>query len=120
MSRGPGALQRSILEVLESVTGAQLPWRELKRRFPVEVKNKNFYRALRSLRRMGQVQDVYLTDGRRRYVRRTYPARVGEVTYLFGEDVDRILAGLRKPQRESILAGVIEDGGAERAPHVVA
>jgi hypothetical protein len=75
MSRGPGALQRRILEVLAQEPTGYLPWRWLKNRFPLQVRDKSFYRAVRSLRRMGRIDD-YTVDrgpgpgpcGRARYV----------------------------------------------------
>ena len=75
MSRGPGALQRRILEVLAQEPTAYLPWRWLKNRFPLQVRDKSFYRAIRSLRRMGRIDD-YTVDrgscpglgGRARYI----------------------------------------------------
>src|SRR3954447_21694934 len=41
-------------------------WPRLKRRFPTEVHHKTFYRAVRSLRRMGRVR--FCDDGRLRYL----------------------------------------------------
>jgi hypothetical protein len=64
MSRGPGALQMRILEVLahDEPTG-YLPWRWLKNRFPLQVRDKSFYRAVRSLRRMGRIDDYTVDRG---------------------------------------------------------
>ena len=75
MSRGPGVLQRRILEVLSQEPTGYLPWRWLKNRFPLQVWDKSFYRAIRSLRRMGRIDD-YTVDrgpgpglcGRARYI----------------------------------------------------
>ncbi len=75
MSRGPGALQRRILEVLSEEPTGYLPWRWLKDRFPLQVRDKSFYRAVRSLRLMGRIDD-YTVDrgpgpglcGRARYI----------------------------------------------------
>jgi hypothetical protein len=75
VSRGPGALQRRILEALAREPTGYLPWRWLKNRFPLQVRDKSFYRAIRSLRRMGRIDD-YTVDrgpgpgpcGRARYI----------------------------------------------------
>lgn len=75
MSRGPGHLQRRILEVLAQEPTGYLPWRWLKNRFPLQVWDRSFYRAIRSLRRMGRIDD-YTVDrgpgpglsGRARYI----------------------------------------------------
>jgi hypothetical protein len=57
VSRGPGILQLRILEVLAQEPTGNLPWRWLKNRFPLQVRDKSFYRAIRSLRRMGRIED---------------------------------------------------------------
>jgi hypothetical protein len=75
MSRGPGRLQLSILRELAQEPTGYLPWRSLRERFPHEVRDKSFYRAIRSLRRMGRIDD-YIVDrgpgpglcGRARYI----------------------------------------------------
>ncbi len=75
MSRGPGALQRRILHELAQEPTGYLPWRWLRQRFPFEVRDKSFYRAVRALRRMGRIID-YTVDrgsgpglsGRARYI----------------------------------------------------
>ncbi len=63
MSRGPGALQRRILEVLSEEPTGYLPWRWLKDRFPLQVRDKSFYRAVRSLRLMGRIDDFTVDRG---------------------------------------------------------
>ena len=57
MSRGLGALQRRIKGELARQPTKRLPWDELKRRFPQEVEQRTFFRAVRSLRRRGLVYD---------------------------------------------------------------
>jgi hypothetical protein len=66
VSRGPGELQRRIIHELALEPGARLPWRELRSRFPRQVEDKSFFRAVRSLRKRGLVFDHYA--GERRYV----------------------------------------------------
>jgi hypothetical protein len=57
MSRGLGALQRRIIGELARQPTKRLPWVDLKRRFPQEVEQRTFFRAVRSLRRRGLVYD---------------------------------------------------------------
>jgi DNA-binding transcriptional ArsR family regulator len=57
VGRGPGALQRRIISELAGQWTKRLPWDELKRRFPEEVEQRTFYRAVRGLRRRGLVYD---------------------------------------------------------------
>ena len=57
MSRGLGALQRRIKGELARQPTKRLPWDELKRRFPEEVRQRTFFRAIRGLRRRGLVHD---------------------------------------------------------------
>lgn len=57
MGRGPGVLQQQIISELASQPTKRLPWAEVKRRFPEEVEQKTFYRAVRGLRRRGLVYD---------------------------------------------------------------
>jgi hypothetical protein len=57
MSRGLGALQRRIISELARQPTKRLPWDELKRRYPEEVRQRTFFRAVRSLRRRGLVYD---------------------------------------------------------------
>jgi len=64
MSRGPGRLGREILRELHETPGRRLAWGELKRRFPAAVRNKSFYRAVRSLRRAGRILDAEIGSER--------------------------------------------------------
>jgi hypothetical protein len=57
MSRGLGTLQRRIIGELARQPTKRLPWDELKRRFPEEVEQKTFFRAVRGLRHRGLVYD---------------------------------------------------------------
>jgi hypothetical protein len=57
VGRGPGGLQRRIISELAGQRTKRLPWHELKRRFPEEVEQRKFYRAVRGLRRRGLVYD---------------------------------------------------------------
>jgi hypothetical protein len=66
MSRGPGALQKAIMDELRKAPGVGLPWTELKSRFPKEVAQHSLHRAVRSLLDRGLVFDHYA--GNRRYV----------------------------------------------------
>ncbi len=72
VSRGPGALQRQILEVLSQEPALRMEWDRLRRRFPDEVRQKTFYRALRGLVRMGRVE-LIVEPGGYRYLRRSPP-----------------------------------------------
>jgi hypothetical protein len=57
VGRGPGVLQQRIISELARQRTKRLPWDELKRRFPQEVEQRTFFRAVRSLRRRGLVYD---------------------------------------------------------------
>ena len=57
MGRGPGVLQRRIINELAQQRTKRLPFDELRRRFPEEVRQKTFYRAVRGLRRRRLVYD---------------------------------------------------------------
>jgi hypothetical protein len=57
MSRGPGRLQAKILDELSREPGGRIPWRWLRQRYPHEVRQKSFYRAIRSLRRRRRIID---------------------------------------------------------------
>ena len=100
MSRGPGVLQRRILDELAQETSGNLPWRWLRQRFPHEVRDKSFYRAIRSLRRMGRIDD-YTVDrgpglglcGRARYIAIIPVYQVGG-RLRFALEADRELAAL--------------------------
>jgi hypothetical protein len=94
MSRGPGRLQLSILHELSQEPGGRLPWRWLRERFPYEVRDKSFFRAIRSLRRMGRIDD-YIVDhgpgpglcGRARYIAIVPIYEIGgRVCFAFEED----------------------------------
>lgn len=63
MSRGPGCLQRSILHALSQEPGGRLPWRWLRERYPLAVRDKSFFRAIRSLRRTGRIVDFTIDRG---------------------------------------------------------
>jgi hypothetical protein len=52
-----GALQLRIKGELARQPTKRLPWAELKRRFPQEVEQRTFFRAVRGLRRRGLVYD---------------------------------------------------------------
>jgi hypothetical protein len=57
VGKGPGVLQQRIISELARQPTKRLPWDELKRRFPQEVEQRTFFRAVRSLRRRGLVYD---------------------------------------------------------------
>jgi hypothetical protein len=63
MSKGPGTVQREILVELQAAHGS-LPWEELRRRFPRQAEDHSLHRAVRSLKRMGYIQERKLR-GRR-------------------------------------------------------
>jgi hypothetical protein len=63
VSLGSGRLQLSILHELSQEPTGYLPWRWLKKRFPDQVRDKSFYRAVRSLRRMGRIIDYEVDRG---------------------------------------------------------
>jgi hypothetical protein len=102
VSRGPGALQRAVLEVLDEEPGKRMWWPKIKQRFPVEVRSKNFYRAVRSLRRMGRVRLyddgclIYL--GKERY----YPR--GGKTAVSEEDLAELLRSLPRRERDILVS----------------
>ena len=66
MSRGPGTLQRRIVDELARTPASSLPWTALRRRFPRQVSDRSLYRAMRGLVRMGLVFEHHI--GSRRYV----------------------------------------------------
>ena len=111
MSRGPGRIQRAILHELALEPGGRLPWRWLRQRFPHEVKQKSFYRAIRSLRRMGRILDYevdygYGLGGRCRYIALVPIYEVRGRLY-FAYEADRALAALAdeaKHQLRSVAA----------------
>jgi hypothetical protein len=108
VSRGPGALQRRILEVLAQEPTGYLPWRWLKDRFPLQVRDKSFYRAVRSLRSMGRIDD-YTVDrghglglcGRARYIAIIPVYRVGG-RLRFALEADRELAALAEAEQRQV------------------
>jgi hypothetical protein len=57
MGKGLGTLQRRITGELARQPTKRLPWDELKDRFPQEIEQRTFFRAVRSLRRRGLVYD---------------------------------------------------------------
>jgi hypothetical protein len=63
VSRGPGCLQRRILHELSQEPTGRLPWRWLNKRFPFEVRDKSYYRAIRALRRSGRILDYTVDRG---------------------------------------------------------
>jgi hypothetical protein len=98
VSRGPGKLQRSILDVLSQQPSGRLLWRSLRKRYPHEVRTKSFYRAVRSLRRMGRILDYEANYGPRLCARFRYIALVpvyevgGRLHFAY--EADRELAAL--------------------------
>ena len=98
MSRGPGRIQRAILHELALEPGGRLPWRWLRQRFPHEVKQKSFYRAITSLVRMERILD-YEVDygpglgGRVRYISLVPIYDVGGRLH-FAYEADREVAAL--------------------------
>jgi hypothetical protein len=92
VSKGPGTLQRRILCELAQEPTRYLPWRWLKKRFPLQVRDKSFYRAVRSLRRMGRIIDYEIdrppgTGGHTRYIAIVPVYEVsGRLRYTFEED----------------------------------
>ena len=103
MSRGPGALQREILEVLAGEPGNRMWWRRLKERFPVEVEHKTFYRAVRSLLRMGR---VHMYDGGSGfiYIEKLAYCRVGDTVAIADEELREILRSASRQDRRAWLA----------------
>jgi hypothetical protein len=57
VGKGPGVLQQRIISELARQRTKRLRWDELKRRFPKEVEQSSFFRAIRGLRRRGLVVD---------------------------------------------------------------
>jgi hypothetical protein len=108
MSRGPGRLQRRIIHELAEEPTGQLPWRWLKQRFPFQVRDKSFYRAVRSLRRMGRIDD-YTVDrgpgpglcGRARYIAIVPVSEVGGRLH-FVLETDRELAALAEAAQRQV------------------
>jgi hypothetical protein len=66
VSRGPGRLQKAIIDELRKAPGTELLWAKLKNRFPKESAQHSLHRAVQSLRERGLVFDHYVFG--RRYV----------------------------------------------------
>jgi hypothetical protein len=66
MSREPGTIQRAILNLLYEARGGYISWDDLKRPFPFEVFDKSFYRAVRALKKKGEIEDLEI--GGNRYI----------------------------------------------------
>lgn len=75
MSRGPGALQREVLDVLCSERGL-MTWDGLKDRFPLRLQDRSLHRAVRGLRKMGRIR-VAQVNGRR-WLAYCAPARISK------------------------------------------
>jgi hypothetical protein len=108
VSRGPGALQRRILCELAQEPTRYLPWRWLKKRFPLQVRDKSFYRAVRSLRRMGRIIDYEVDrgpgpglSGRARYIAIVPVYEVGG-RIRFALEADRELATLAEAAQRQV------------------
>jgi hypothetical protein len=108
MSRGPGRLQRKILHELSQEPTGRLPWRWLRRRFPYEVRDKSFYRAIRSLRRTGRIIDYTVNRGpgpglcgRARYVALVPVYEIGG-RLRFALEADRELAVLAEVAQRQV------------------
>jgi hypothetical protein len=63
LSKGPGAFQRRVLTELQAADGL-LPWAELRQRFPRQAEDRSLHRAVRSLKRMGYVEEHKLRGER--------------------------------------------------------
>jgi hypothetical protein len=80
MTRGPGSLGRRIIRELDEAPDHLLEWETLKSRFPLQVGDKSFYRAIRSLERMGIVSVIDEPEG-------SHPRRhVGLAAFAGGTD----------------------------------
>jgi hypothetical protein len=66
VSRGPGPLQRNILDELRQSPIAPLPWSELRKRFPRETAVRSLHRAVRGLLVRGLVYEHHVVG--RRYL----------------------------------------------------
>jgi hypothetical protein len=106
MSRGCGRLQLSILHELAQEPGGRLPWRWLRERYPYEVRNKSFFRAIRALRRTGRIIDykVDLLPGRGGHGRYIAIAPVGFVggRLHFAHEADRELVALAEAAQRQL------------------
>jgi hypothetical protein len=103
MSRGPGALQRRILGVLGNEPGERMWWRWLKERFPEEVADKNFYRAIRSLSRMGAIQFSDERSGHRYVYKNPYYIRANTFV-VNSEELAEILKEASRQDRADFIA----------------
>ncbi len=106
MSRGPGQLQLSILHTLSQEPGGRLPWRWLRERYPHQVRDKSFYRAVRSLRRIGRIIDYKAGHGpglrgRCRYIAIVPVYEVGGRIH-FAYKVDREMAALAEAAQRQL------------------
>ena len=117
MSRGPGALQREILEVLSGEPGNRMWWRRLKQRFPVEVDHKTFYRAVRSLKRMGRVR-MYDAGGFL-YLEKKHYYRVGDTIAIADEELKEILRDASRQTRRFWLEEALREEYGESTAEVV-
>ncbi len=117
MSRGPGSLQREILEVLAGEPGNRMWWRRLKQRFPVEVDHKTFYRAVRSLKRMGRV-NLY-TSGGLLYLEKRIVYRVGDSVAVADEELKELLRAVSRQERAAWLAEAAREEYGESMAEVV-
>jgi hypothetical protein len=70
VSRGPGRIQKAIIDELRKAPGTELRWAELKNRFPNESAQHSLHRAVRSLRERGLILDHYIFG--RRYIALTF------------------------------------------------
>jgi hypothetical protein len=106
VSKGAGALQRRILHELSQEPTRYLPWRWLRERFPHEVRDKSFYRAIRALRRTGRILD-YKVDlspglgGCARYIAIVPIYEAGGRLY-FAYEADRELAALAEAAQRQL------------------
>jgi hypothetical protein len=66
VSRGPGTLQKRIVDEIARTSAKSLPWTALRRRFPRQARDRSLYRAVHSLQKRDLVFDHYV--GGRRYV----------------------------------------------------
>jgi hypothetical protein len=106
MSRSVGCLQARILDELRQEPTGYLPWRWLKQRFPHQVRDKSYYRALRSLRRTGRIIDYKVdrppgTGCHVRYIAIVPVYEVGGRLH-FAYEADRELAALAEAAQRQL------------------
>ena len=97
MSGRVGGLGQRILRELSRAPGGRLRWQDLKRRFPIEVAQRSFYRSVRSLRRTGRIVDYEEDHGPGRGVCRYIvlsPVYEAGGRLRFAHEADRELVGL--------------------------